>query len=267
MPVSEVRTSDCAPESNVHESHEDDKLKKTNAAAPLLQAAEIKTSIHTRQASSVSSAEIDIEPSSEIQSDGRRPSRSKLASYTTRRPLGVSPEQAARILPSSVKTALSLHAHTESMGYIVLLPHEVVQLNDVCLPLASQANGKEHLSLEKKIDSIKKEVSEVRRISTDLHEKILDELRACAESRRTGSNSITKLLHLQIDVAMVEVKLEQTNRKLSKALQKRTDVRERLLMHLAGTHAMMECDKRIALDVTTQTPPASPVQPEEKIRI
>lgn len=123
------------------------------------------------------------------------------------------------------------------------------------------------MSLEKKIDSIKKELNEIRHISSDLHEKILDELRACAESGKTESNSITKLLHLQIDVATVEVKLEQTNRKLSKALQKRADVRERLLMHLAGTHAMMECDKRMALDETTPTPPDSPVRQEEKVRI
>ena len=107
----------------------------------------------------------------------------------------------------------------------------------------------------------------MRHISADLHEKILDELRACAQSGKTESNSITKLLHLQIDVATVEVKLEQTNRKLTKAFQKRADVRERLLMHLAGTHSMMECDKRIALDETTPTPPDSPVQPEGKIWI
>jgi hypothetical protein len=110
-------------------------------------------------------------------------------------------------------------------------------------------------------------VAEVRHISADLHEKILDELRSCAESGKTESNSVTKLLHLQIDVSTVDVKLEHTNRRLSKALQKRADVRERLLMHLAGTHAMMECDKRIALDEDIATPPDSPVRQEEKIRI
>ena len=46
-------------------------------------------------------------------------------------PKGVSPDQAAKTLPPSVKMALTNHAQSESMGYAVLLPREVVQLNDV----------------------------------------------------------------------------------------------------------------------------------------
>jgi hypothetical protein len=46
-------------------------------------------------------------------------------------PVGMSPAEAARSLPSSVKNALGNHAQSESMGYLVLLPHEVVLLNDV----------------------------------------------------------------------------------------------------------------------------------------
>jgi hypothetical protein len=46
-------------------------------------------------------------------------------------PAGISPAEAARSLPSSVKNALGNHAQSESMGYLVLLPHEVVILNDV----------------------------------------------------------------------------------------------------------------------------------------
>jgi hypothetical protein len=130
-PVLEAQITDLAPQTNVPVSLPNDALKMSISPSPLLQAAEIKKSRHTRQNSSVSSAEGDVHPSSETQGDEPvKRSRSRSAS-SARRPVGISPEQAARSMPMSVKSALSLHAHTESMGYMVLLPHEVVQLNDV----------------------------------------------------------------------------------------------------------------------------------------
>ena len=132
-PVSESKITDLAPQINVPVSLPNEALKTSRTPSPLLEIAEIKKSRHTRQNSSVSSAEADIRPSSETQgADPVKGSRSRSAS-SGRRPTGVAPEQAARILPMSVKSALSLHAHTESMGYMVLLPHEVVLLNDVIL--------------------------------------------------------------------------------------------------------------------------------------
>jgi hypothetical protein len=68
-------------------------------------------------------------------------------------------------------------------------------------------------------------------------------------------------LQLQIDVATVEVRLDHTSRRLAKAQQKRAEVREKLLMHLAGTHAMLECDKE--MKNRGSTPPDSPVQAPE----
>jgi hypothetical protein len=117
--------------------------------------------------------------------------------------------------------------------------------------------------LEKQIDSIKKELSAVRYQSAQLHEKMLDELRICASSKSTDSAAVNKLLHLQIDVATVEVRLDHTSRRLAKTQHRRAEVRERLLMHLAGTHAMLECDKR--LKDTDSTPPDSPVQESSKL--
>jgi hypothetical protein len=46
-------------------------------------------------------------------------------------PAGVTPEHAAKTLPSAIKAILVNHAQSESSSYLVLLPHEVVQLNDV----------------------------------------------------------------------------------------------------------------------------------------
>lgn len=65
------------------------------------------------------------EPSNKSHTQGKR------GSHTSKLPVGVLPEQAAKTLSSSVKAALGNHAHSESMGYAVLLPHEVVRLNDV----------------------------------------------------------------------------------------------------------------------------------------
>jgi hypothetical protein len=128
-PVPEPQIADLAPQTTVP-TNPNDALKMSISPTPLLQSVEIKKSRHTRQNSSVSSAEGDIHPSSETQGD-EPVKRSRSRSASSRRPVGVSPEQAARNMPMSVKSALSLHAHTESMGYMVLLPHEVVQLNDV----------------------------------------------------------------------------------------------------------------------------------------
>lgn len=122
--------------------------------------------------------------------------------------------------------------------------------------------------METHIDQMKKELHTVRRQSAELHEKILDELRSCAISSNPGSPALTKLLHLQIDVATVEVKLDHTTRRLAKAQHRRAEIRERLLMHLAGTHAMLECEKKISS--REATPPDSPIIPEwrePKIRI
>ena len=124
-------TIDPIPKTAVSPSQENNKPKKSHSTPRLMEAAEIKNSRHTRQASSVSSTDIDISPSSESQSDVPLKRSHSKSAPTTQRQLGISPEQAARNLPSSVKSALGLHAHTESMGYMVLFPHEVVQLNDV----------------------------------------------------------------------------------------------------------------------------------------
>jgi len=85
----------------------------------------------------------------------------------------------------------------------------------------------------------------------------LDELRICASAPTPDHMTLNKLLHLQIDVATVEVRLDHTSRRLAKATARRAEVRERLLMHLAGTHAMMECEKKMI--VKGSTPPESPV--------
>jgi hypothetical protein len=138
-PLPETQLTDLAPQTSVPVSQPNDPLKMSISPSPLIQDTEIKKSRHTRQNSSVSSAEGDTHPSSETQGDEpMKRSRSRSAS-TPRRPVGVSPEQAARSMPMSVKSALSLHAHTESMGYMVLMPHEVVQLNDVTCALPDVA--------------------------------------------------------------------------------------------------------------------------------
>ena len=104
---------------------------------------------------------------------------------------------------------------------------------------------------------IKKELNSVRHQSAQLHEKMLDELRICASTKGTDSSAMNKLLQLQIDVATVEVRLDHTSRRLSRTQHRRADVRERLLMHLAGTHAMLVCEKQLL--AKGSTPPESPV--------
>jgi hypothetical protein len=111
--------------------------------------------------------------------------------------------------------------------------------------------------LEVYIDSQKAELNALRQQSTDLHEKMLDELRACTSSPTTSSDQLNKLLQLQIDVATVEVQLDHTTRRLAKTRHRRAEVRERLLMHLVGTHAMLECDKQMSSQ--ENTPPESPI--------
>ena len=105
----------------------------TKSSHRLLAAVQPKLSKHVRQSASVSSINSDSLATcvSDDNVDGVAKKRHKRRSSI---PVGVSPDQAARVLPSSVKTALGNHAHTESMGYLVLLPHEVVQLNDVIPP-------------------------------------------------------------------------------------------------------------------------------------
>ena len=90
---------------------------------------------------------------------------------------------------------------------------------------------------------------------------MLDELRSCANVGSIDSSALNRLLHLQIDVATVEVRLDHTSRRLAKAQHRRAEVRERLLMHLAGTHAMLECDKQIMAN-RDSTPPESPIVPD-----
>ncbi len=117
--------------------------------------------------------------------------------------------------------------------------------------------------MEKQIDSIKKELNAVRHQSAELHEKMLDELRTCATASMSNfdSGTFNRLLHLQIDVATIEVRLDHTSRRLWKAQHRRAEVRERLLMHLAGTHAMLEYEKRDkAKGFFGSTPPESPVE-------
>jgi hypothetical protein len=95
---------------------------------------------HIRQSASMSSISAPcnsssaFSPSPGMSSDDNTDSTSKRCGRshsTSRLPRGIAPQDAAKTLPSSVKTALSLHAQSESMGYSILLPHEVVQLNEV----------------------------------------------------------------------------------------------------------------------------------------
>jgi hypothetical protein len=112
--------------------------------------------------------------------------------------------------------------------------------------------------LEKEIEGVKKELNAVRHQSAELHERMLDELRLCASTSATDSRSMNRLLQLQIDVATIEVRLDHTTRRLAKMQHRRADVRERLLMHLAGTHAMLVCERHLQL-LADATPPVSPV--------
>jgi hypothetical protein len=115
----------------------------------------------------------------------------------------------------------------------------------------------EHLNLEKQIETVKKELNSVRYQSAQLHEKMLDELRLCASSPKTDPSIIDKLLSLQIDIATVEVRLDHTTRRLAKVNHRRADVRERLLMHLAATHAMLGYERQLV--EKGSTPPDSPL--------
>jgi len=104
-----------------------------NSTHQLHPSVELKSSKHIHQSSSVSSINSDFLATGEGSDDNKETPRKKRYTRTNslKLPKGVTPDQAARILPSSVKTALGNHAQSESMGYLVLLPHEVVQLNDV----------------------------------------------------------------------------------------------------------------------------------------
>jgi len=100
------------------------------------------SSKHIRQSpsmSSIRSVSPPAVPSSEEGSDSKR-KHTRQTSSTSKLPVGVPPDQAAKLLPPAVKVALGNHAQSESMGYMVLLPHEVVQLNDVHLPSHNLTN-------------------------------------------------------------------------------------------------------------------------------
>jgi hypothetical protein len=105
-----------------------------------LQPVELKSadSKHVRQSSSNSSidSQTPLTASSDESSDSftKKGDTRTNPSSKSKMPIGVLPQKAAKFLPSSVKTALANHAQSESMGYFVLLPHEVVQLNDVVSP-------------------------------------------------------------------------------------------------------------------------------------
>ena len=107
----------------------------TKSSHRLQAAVEMKQSKHTRKSPSSSSVDIlsaeNGIASDESESSRKRRARKRRSSSLSRLPIGVYPEQAAKTLPTSVKSALGSHAQSESLGYLVLLPHEVVQLNDV----------------------------------------------------------------------------------------------------------------------------------------
>src|SRR2546430_773976 len=88
---------------------------------------------HVRQSSSPSSinSPAPVGASSDENSETKKRHGRHGSSGSKGLPPGMSPADAAQQLPSSVKIALGIHAHSESMSYPVLLPHEVVQLNDV----------------------------------------------------------------------------------------------------------------------------------------
>jgi hypothetical protein len=100
---------------------------------------------HVRQNSSVSSLSSDpqspvqgiaaLSPSaissSDDNSNSSRKKNGQKGKTSSKLPRGLSIEEACKSLPSSVKNALTSHAQSESMGYFVLLPQEVVQLNEV----------------------------------------------------------------------------------------------------------------------------------------
>lgn len=123
----------------------------TKSSRRLQQVLDMKIShpTHVRQSSSLSSfgsrpqspvhgASSSISPapgtSSDDNSETSRKNHSRKNSSSSRLPKGMPPQVAVQSLPSSVKQALGSHAQSESMGYLVLLPHEVVQLNEVYYP-------------------------------------------------------------------------------------------------------------------------------------
>jgi hypothetical protein len=94
----------------------------------------LKSSKHVSQTPSSSSVGSDSLATGAVSDDNVQSTKKKKHARTgssSKLPVGVSPHHAAKILPSSVKNALGNHAQSESMGYLVLLPHEVVQLNEV----------------------------------------------------------------------------------------------------------------------------------------
>src|SRR5277367_704878 len=129
------RSATATPATSVGSSAEDPATLLTKSSNRLQAAVEMKKSKHTRKSPSSSSVEI-LSPengvaSDESESSRKRRARKRRSSSLSRLPIGVYPEQAAKTLPTSVKSALGSHAQSESLGYLVLLPHEVVQLNDV----------------------------------------------------------------------------------------------------------------------------------------
>ena len=126
----------------------------TKSSHRLQAAVEMKQSKHTRKSPSSSSVDIlsaeNAIASDESESSRKRRARKRRSSSLTRLPIGVYPEQAAKTLPTSVKSALGSHAQSESLGYLVLLPHEVVQLNDVASLPATKLINRTTLRLKSK---------------------------------------------------------------------------------------------------------------------
>jgi hypothetical protein len=127
----------------------------TKSSHRLQAAVEMKQSKHTRKSPSSSSVDIlslaeNAIASDESESSRKRRARKRRSSSLSRLPIGVYPEQAAKTLPTSVKSALGSHAQSESLGYLVLLPHEVVQLNDVASLPATMLMNRTILRLKSK---------------------------------------------------------------------------------------------------------------------
>ena len=126
----------------------------TKSSHRLQAAVDMKQSKHSRKSPSSSSVDIlsgeNAIASDESESSRKRRARKRRSSSLSRLPIGVYPEQAAKTLPTSVKSALGSHAQSESLGYLVLLPHEVVQLNDVLSLTATMLMNRTILPLKSK---------------------------------------------------------------------------------------------------------------------
>ena len=113
----------------------------TSSTYKLQSAVDLSTShlTHVRKNSSASSI-YSPAPTGASSDDNSETKKKRQGPHGTpnsnRLPTGIRPSDAAKQLPASVKIALGIHAQSESMGYPVLLPHEVVQLNDVCVHTA-----------------------------------------------------------------------------------------------------------------------------------